>query len=138
MAIYGIGATWNNDDMVEEFLRDNKICMGWSIIQAPSIYRILRDIKIGDIIYIKSYEFSQSPAQLRVKAVGIIIDDNLFAYNEESERNNYRECITVRWLWRGNEIIEFNDPYNVRTNSLFQEFNPNIQRIILDLLLTNF
>ncbi|MGZ0879606.1 hypothetical protein ACWZQY_026945 [Priestia megaterium] len=70
--------------------------------------------------------------ELRVKAVGIVI-------NDEREKDALGEGVTVKWLWDcGNtpEIIKITDAVyknNVFNNTLYEEYNFNIQKRILEL-----
>jgi len=132
MAIYGIGADWSGKSKVNEFVRDEKACIGWWIDDAPSLYKILRQIKIGDIIYIKS----SPPGRLIIKAIGFVIDDEPFSYNEKTEEHGIYNCIKVKWIWRGKEDLEkINDKYNVRNNTIYEELNPKIQTKIINMIL---
>lgn len=129
MAIFGIGAFYSSD--VSKYFIDNSMAyVGWSKDEAPSLYEILRIIKLGDIIYIKS---APPGSGLRVKAVGIVVD------NETTENKVYGTGIKVKWLWTGPEIlINIDDKYNVRNNTLYEEYNKIIQTKILDLIFQNF
>lgn len=129
MAIYGIGATYDNEDVSQDFIDNNMACIGWSIDDAPSLYEILRGMKIGDIIYIKSAPIGQD---IRVKGVGIITN------NEIIETPELGSGVTVKWLWSGTEYLsKINDKYNVRNNTLYEEYNKEIQAIIINLIFKN-
>jgi len=55
MTVYGIGAYHGDDkDVSKTFLSEEAACIGWSEKEAPALHRILKHIRIGDIIYIKS------------------------------------------------------------------------------------
>ncbi|MCK9398526.1 MAG: hypothetical protein M0Q51_00845 [Bacteroidales bacterium] len=128
MAIYGIGAYYEGStDVSGDFIDNELACVGWSKTDAPSLHEILRYLKVGDIIYIKSAPIGQD---LRVKAVGIIIDNEL-VFNDELGTG-----VRVKWLWTGNEVLgDFHDKYNVRNNTLYEEFNKSIQSKILSLII---
>jgi len=126
MSIYGIGARYENDDVSDEFINNQVACIGWGINDAPSLFSILRTFKIGDIIYIKSSPIGQG---LRVKAVGIIQN------NQIMDIPDLGTSVQVRWIWRGHENLgNIDDRYNVRNNTLYEEFNPDVQQRILELL----
>jgi len=61
MAVYGFGAKYGNQDMLDEFLRLGVACVGWPeqaappLEAAPPLHDILRDISKGDLVYVKSY-----------------------------------------------------------------------------------
>mgnify|MGYP001076144261 CR=1 FL=1 len=129
MAVYGIGAMYGrNIDKKSEFLANHCACIGWKEEEAPALHKMLRKIKVGDFIYIKS--FAVMKKELRVKAVGIVI-------NDEREKDNLGKGVTVKWLWDCGdtpEVINITDEVyknNVFNNTLYEEFNFNIQEKIL-------
>lgn len=135
MAIYGIGAYWDGDDKTDEFVQHGKVCIGWWPSDAPSLYKILKTIKIGDIVYIKS----NPPGELRIKAIGLVTDDTPFPYDEETKGKRVPGCIRISWLWKSEPvIIKVKDRYNVRANSLYEEYNSEVQKTILKLILAGF
>jgi hypothetical protein len=69
MAIFGIGAFWSGNDMTETFIRDRMACVGWDEASAPTLHAIVRQLRVGDLIFIKSFN---PRAGLAIKAVGIV------------------------------------------------------------------
>ena len=132
MAIFGIGAFWDDhDDKTDEFVINGKACIGWWPTDVPSLYKLLRTVKVGDIIYIKS----TPPGELRIKAVGIVTDGDSFPYDDNAKQNGVFNCLHVKWLWHGGPvIITAKDKYNVRNNSLYEEVNPEVQKTVLSLM----
>lgn len=128
MAIYGIGAYYEGTtDVSEDFIEKELACIGWSESDAPSLYQVLKYIKVGDIVYIKSAPIGLG---LKVKGVGIVID------NKFIEDDDLGTGVKVKWLWTGNESLgEISDKYNVRNNTLYEEFNKTIQLKILSLII---
>lgn len=129
MAIFGIGADFSGESMVQFFL-DNQIAgIGYNYEDAPAIHRLLNGIKMGDIIYIKSH-----PPQigLIIKAVGIVRRPDVLP-------NEHGFGIDADWVWHGPEIRlgQIDDRYNVRNNTLYEEFNPEICNRVIDLLICN-
>jgi hypothetical protein len=125
MAVYGIGATYERD-VAEEFISNNVACVGWDIDAAPALHEILKLLKVGDTIYIKSAPIGQG---IRVKSDGIVTDNQL--------RNviNLGTGVGVKWIWTGHENFgTIDDKYNVRNNTLYEEFNNNVKTKILNLL----
>lgn len=57
MAIYGIGAYYDGDDVSDDFISDNIIGTGWSIVDAPELHEYFSTLKVGDIVYIKAAAF---------------------------------------------------------------------------------
>lgn len=127
MAIYGIGAYYDDsNDVSEDFINQGVACVGWSITEAPSLHEILKALKVGDIIYIKSAPIGQG---LRVKGVGIIIDNTLTAYP------GLGKGVRVNWRWTGHQVLnEIPDKNNVRNNTLYEEYSKHIQSQIIALL----
>lgn len=90
MAIYGFGAYYDRD-VSKEFISNGLACLGWSSKKAPSLHKLLKHIKIGDLIYIKSHPPDKG---LTIKAVGIILDDTL-------SNTDMGTCLNVEWIWSG-------------------------------------
>jgi hypothetical protein len=133
MAIYGIGAYYTTDDVSEEFVNRGVACIGWRPEEAPAVHRLLEHIKTGDIIYIKAHPPGRA---LTVKAVGIVENERLENFGEPLGRG-----LHVRWLWTGPAETWPEPPeerYNVRANTLYEEFSPAMQTRILDLLFSAF
>lgn len=129
MAIFGIGATYENHDVSKQFIADSIACVGWTISDAPAIHEILRCLKVGDIMYIKTSPIGQG---IRVKAVGIVIENTL------EKKNNLGIGVSVKWIWDGYENIgRIDDKYNVRNNTLYEEHNKCVQTFVLNLLFRN-
>lgn len=129
MAIFGIGAYYDND-VSGIFIEKELACIGWSEETTSALYNILRSIKVGDIIYIKS-----QPPQigLIIKAVGLVVD------NEVLFHEGIGAGVKMKWIWTGNEklgrIKALDDKYNVRNNSIYEEFNRFVQNKVVQLLL---
>lgn len=128
MAIYGIGAYYSDtDDVSADFLKRGFACVGWDYDDAPSLHKILKFIKTGDLIYIKSHPPGKS---LFIKAVGIVKNDNILSDKKLGA------CLPIEWIWEGWEELTENDRYNVRNNTLYEEVNPDIQAKVIQLLLS--
>jgi len=128
MAIYGIGASYDNVDVSAKFIKKGLACIGWSEADAQPLFAILKHFKIGDIVYIKAH-----PPQvgLIIKAVGIVVGDELKADKD------LRTGMPVKWLWRGEERMgKFDDKYPVRNITLYEEFSRPVQAKVLKLLLS--
>ncbi len=128
MTVYGIGAYHGDEDVSDTFLTEEAACVGWSREEAPALHRILKHIKIGDIVYIKSYP---PDIGLIIKAVGIVTDDNVSEYT----------CgygVRVRWIWTGEERLgKLEDRVtNLRTGTLFEEPSAEVSTTVLNLLLS--
>lgn len=127
MAIYGIGAKYGDEDVSNQFIENGIACVGWDEEQSPTLHSILRHIKVGDIIYIKSHPPNIG---LIVKAVGIVTDTNIV------RNDDLGNGITTRWIWTGEDRIgKFEDKYPVRNLTLYEEYNFEIQSRVLQLFL---
>ncbi|MDD3653118.1 MAG: hypothetical protein PHO01_02850 [Desulfotomaculaceae bacterium] len=132
MAIYGIGAMYEGKyDMTQIFIDNKCACIGWEPDDAPVLYSILRKVKIGDFIYIKSIVIASK--EIRIKAIGVIVDYNIREY-----KSCHGHGVGVKWLWTGDERIHITEKMyrnNVFNNTLYEEYNHDIQVRVLDLSL---
>ena len=130
MSVWGIGSYYKGSkpkDVTSNFLANGYAYIGWSKNDAPSIYQMFDSIKLGDIIYIKSY--ARKYKSLNIKAVGIVTDTNKF------QNSNLGTGISVKW---NINFKPFSIPLtaeiyknNVFNNTLYEEFNQDIiQKLI--------
>ena len=127
MAIFGIGAHYDVGDVTEQFISGGLACVGWSEQDAPPVHAILRQVRTGDIIFIKSF---RPQAGLSIKAIGIVMQGKV------GDVKSLGSCVPVRWVWTGNEHIgKLNDKWPVRSVTIYEEHNPTVQAKVLDLLL---
>ena len=128
MAVYGIGATFGKKDYLDCFIDESVAFLNYTESVTPELYVLLRRIKNGDILYVKSY----NPKGFTIKAVGIVQGDII-------EQNR----IPVEWIWKGNDgedeekggFIKFPanmDKYNVRNIALYEEFNQKVLDKVLN------
>lgn len=129
MAIFGIGAYYDGTrDMTDEFVDQGWACVGWSVQDAPALHRIVGHIKVGDLIYIKSFN---PRVGLKIKAVGIVVSTEVDIPPEQLGQRG----VQMDWVWRGSFLVgRIGDKYNVRGNTLFEEFNPQVQNLVIDAL----
>ena len=131
MAIFGLGAFYQEvGDVTDSFLSRGVACVGWGYEDAPALHRLMRHIKVGDIIYLKSYPRTQG---LRIKAIGVVLDDEFIPVEDVEDIG--QACLRVRWVWIGNEVVGMVRDKSNRIVTLYEETNPDIQRRIVDLLL---
>lgn len=132
---WGIGATHDKKPVANDFIRNEIVSVNWDEKQAVTLHEILKNhVKKDDIIFIKSYSPSNG---LYIKAVGVI---------EPHEPKNYnpKKGLKVRWNWHEKDKRKWKkfglkteeekrilrDKYNVRSITLFEEFNPDIIRFL--------
>jgi hypothetical protein len=129
MAVFGFGASYGGtNDVSGKFIKQGIACVGWQPKEAPPLHTILKHIKTGDIIYLKS----QPPSiGLIIKAVGIVTGHKVKKYSEGFG-------IRVRWIWIGEKRLQqIRDGCRpVRNLTLFEEYNFDVQSVVIKLLLT--
>ena len=131
MAIYGIGAKFGPTYVESDFIKHSLVGTGWDAYDAPDLHAIFSSMEIGDIVYIKACSWSSN---ITVKGIGIISDDVLVYggipnINLEIGRN-------VRWIYRRRFVINKppNQKNNVRANTVYQEFHPDIAGRIMSIV----
>ncbi|MDY5940714.1 MAG: hypothetical protein SPJ23_03565 [Eubacteriales bacterium] len=133
MSVWGIGAFYDFD-VSEKFISQGCACIGWNKADAPSLYQMLTSVKIGDIIYLKS--FLPKKKQLIIKAVGIVIDNRI-------DGNIFETGNGIRVKWKALDtpikvdITEKIYKNNVFNNTLYEEYNPEIlEKVISEIFVT--
>ena len=132
MAIFGIGANFDNQDVSDVFISCSFMGIGWGIESAPDLHEFIKSLKVGDIIYIKSF----SPNNFKIKGIGLIANSEIL--NEETSDGNLTIGRNVLWCCKKEfELQKPNGKNNVRNNSIYEEFNPEVQAIILEKILNS-
>jgi hypothetical protein len=122
MAIFAIGAFFE-EDVSSQFINNNLAGVGWNAEDAPDLHQFIRSLKVGDIIYIKAFP---PGGDLIVKAIGIIINEEIHSRPPVSCGRN------VRWLFTAPFTLQIpRQKNNVRANTLYEEYHPQIQNEIL-------
>lgn len=128
MATYGFGANYSGTDMTENFITNGVVCIGWSKREAPTSHIILREIKIGDIVYLKSNQPGGYPT---IKAIGVVTSNRVRKYEELGDG------IKVKWV-----VTELNKymskcdkRYNIRANTIYEEKDDKLIRYVVKQLL---
>lgn len=130
MAIWGFGAMYGGkNDMLDTFVNNECVCVGWNEEEAPSLHRMLKDVKTSDFVFIKS--LARATKSLTVRAIGVVVNDSIFQYG-------FGTGLKVNWIW-----VSEGDPLkinitagmyknNVFNNTLYEEYDPSVQKQILD------
>lgn len=129
MAIFGIGSHYEEVDVMNLFISGSVACVGWSEKEAPPANAILRHLRTGDIIFIKSFT---PQGGLTIKAVGVITDGKV--------RNVPRlgQGVSVNWVWQGfHRIGKLRDKWPVRSVTIYEEYHPMVQNKVIELLLNS-
>ncbi len=143
MAIFGAGSKWNNDELKNDFFKDEKFTIGWNEKSAKDLYEAVSQLKVGDIIYLKSV----SPRHIRnieVKGIGIVtksfiqcLQSNEYGNIDISDWSSF--FIKVKWLFQDNFKVIIPDEEgkltNVRPATFYEEYLPYVQKEILDKIL---
>lgn len=140
MAVYGIGAYYDND--VSDFFIEQKCaCIGYGKSEASSLYEMLRRIKIGDIIYIKSFNIQKQA--IYIKAIGFVIGRNIkeFYYSGSSTDSMgfgrkilWEKVYSTKEEWLQIVISPEDMKNNVYNNTLYEEYSATVINKILTLL----
>lgn len=128
MAIFGIGAYYD-EDVSEEFIKNSIAGPGWDKEKAPELFQYMASLKVGDIVYIKSCPASSK--DIHVKGIGFVSDHELLT---ESKDTNNLVSAGRRINWINTEKFTIPKPQeknNVRSNTLYEEFHPEIQKVIM-------
>lgn len=127
MAIYGVGAYYDND-VSDDFIKSNVVGVGWNEKDAPELQEYFKSLKVGDIVYIKS---AFGGADITVKAIGIIKDNEI---RKSADTNKLVSTgRNVFWLYTEKFVITRpQEKNNVRSNTVYEEFHPLVQKEILD------
>jgi hypothetical protein len=126
MAIFGIGAYYDRD-VSADFLEHGCACVGWAEADAPPAHAILRHLRAGDIIFIKSFTPNEG---LIIKAVGLVREGRVRSFSDLGDG------VPVRWVWNGEERVgRLDDKWPVRTVTIYEEYHPEVQTRVMDLLL---
>lgn len=144
MAIFGAGSNWNNEEIKQQFFDQEQFIIGWDYKDAKDLYQMVSNLKVGDIIYLKSNQ--PGSRTIRVKGVGIIQNsfiDSLMQDHLSSEeiRGNVSFYLRVKWFYKDEVLIQIPDNEgkltNVRAATFYEEFLPYVQQEILKILLDN-
>ena len=128
MAIFGIGAYYD-EDVSEQFIENSIAGPGWSQEKAPELFQYMSSLKVGDIVYIKSCPASSK--DIHVKGIGFVADHKLLTESEDT-----KDLVSAgrRINWMNTEKFTIPKPQeknNVRSNTMYEEFHPEIQKIIM-------
>jgi hypothetical protein len=134
MSVWGFGSHYRNlspKDKTQNFIDDGCAYIGWNETEAPALYHMLDTIKVGDIVYIKS--FAKKTKKLNVKAIGLVLDNN-------KRKSNLGTGVKVKWLdnFKPFSIDITKEMYrnNVFNNTLYEEYNVEIINELINRLIS--
>ena len=129
MAIHGVGAYFGDHDVSPEFIRRKIIGIGWSITDAPDLHEYIKSLKVGDIVYIKSAPLK---GDFSIKAIGII-SSSVILNDVALSNDTVSIAREVKWIsTKEFKLRRGSEKNNVKLNSLFEEYNPLVQKRIIN------
>jgi len=135
MGVFGVGASFSADksgDVSKQFIEQGLIALGWTKEEAPSLYNLFFALRTGDIVYLKSS--GRQHTSITVKAIGIVRNNTIREkenpFPEHGEVSIIRE---IAWLTTDQFLVDsITDKYNVRENTIYEEFHPKILEKIIE------
>lgn len=139
MAVFGIGAYYD-EDVSLDFINEECACIGYGKSEASSLYEMLRRIKKGDIIYIKS--FSINGSTVLIKAIGYVIGRDIKEFNFPNSTESMGFGRKILWKkvfetnpeWIRVPLADEDKKNNVYNNTLYEEYSDTIINKVLELL----
>lgn len=137
MAIWGMGSHFGgSENQIDSFLNENFVCLGYTKKTAPDLIDMMKEIKIGDIIFIKSFKIGSN--LMHINAIGIVTEE----FKCSNSHKGYENCdneIGVKWFVKEKlETVLVDDKYKQRKTSLFLEYNKDVQKIIVNAITNNW
>lgn len=127
MAIFAFGAQYGRKCMVQSFFANKVVGTGWNDEDDIAGHTMIKSMKTGDIVYLKR---ASPGSAITVLGIGIIIDNNF-----RSEKDLIELGRNVLWLSTDQFTIDCPvEKLNVRYNTVFEEFNPDVQLKIIEKL----
>lgn len=135
MKVWGMGTCYGGyDDKTSTFIKNKIAAIGWSEEDAIDLYAMIRNVEIGDIIYLKStYPKKSAGRILRIKAIGIVTNPNKKVDKKSAIGVDYIENFTPVDLF----LKDYKGKNNVYGSTFYQEYNPLIIEKVLELYQNN-
>ena len=142
MAIYGAGSVWQNEEK-EDFFKNGQYIIGWNYDTADDLYEAVSQLKVGDIIYLKSNR--PGSKKIRVKGIGIVTSSFLQCFiDNDLKAKDIRDWnsffVNVKWIIKDEFHIEIPKDNgkltNVRAAAFYPEYSPFVQKGILNKIFT--
>lgn len=124
ISVWGFGFYFGkNRDSKDEFIEQKYVTINYSEDEAPEFIEMMKEINVGDIVYLKSWGIRNNT--LHICAVGVVT----------SEMNTDNHRISVNWLIDNiNKEVTPNKKYRQRVASIYKEYNNEIKTLIFDLI----
>ncbi len=144
MAVFGAGAYYD-EDVTMDFIERKCFCIGHEKEDASALYEMLRRIKIGDIVYLKSFNHGKKgeSGKLFIKAIGFVVGQGIksFTFPKSDDDMGYgREVMWVKKYVNREDWIEIElEPEervnNVYANTLYEEYSARIIKKMIKLII---
>jgi hypothetical protein len=137
MGVYGVGAFYDQD-VTKDFLNASCFRIGYEKNDATTLYEMLRRVKLGDIVYIKSTT-SRAKNNLYIKAIGFVVGRKVENY-QFANGNSMGYGREVKWVKDYSDdvrIIPLHDEdrvNNVYSNTMYEEYSKSIILQIIEWL----
>jgi hypothetical protein len=139
MAIFGAGSNWSGKEVKKTFFSEDKFVIGWNEENSKDLYEVVSQLKVGDIIYLKSV----SPRYIRnieVKGIGLVtksfiqcLQSGEYGDSNISDWNGF--FIKVKWIHQTSFDIKIPESEgkltNVRPATFYEEYLPFVQEKII-------
>ncbi len=131
MAVWGIGANWNKQDISEKFIAYKTAAIGWDVEQNSTYHELIEKVRLGDLIFIKARFMMNVP--LRIKGIGLVVDTKL------CKENGYhgKDGIKVHWIKDLTDSpvdLSISPSSTKSVQTFYREDNPEVIREIINLL----
>ena len=143
MAVFGAGAYYDVD-VTTDFIEGECFCIGYEKKDASALYEMFRRIKIGDIIYLKSFNMGKKgeAGKIFIKAIGFVVGQSIkpLPFSDGDDMGYGRK---VKWIkdfsnredWFEIELNDGERRNNVYANTLYEEYSARIIESVINLLL---
>lgn len=143
MAVFGAGAYYNVD-VSKDFINNECFCIGYEKEDASALYEMFRRVKIGDVVYLKSFNRGQKGefGKIFIKAIGFVIGQGIksFSFSDGNDMGYGRK---VKWIkdfsdrddWIEIELTSDERVNNVYGNTLYEEYSARIIKEVIDLII---
>ena len=71
MAIFGVGSSWDGQELKDRFFAESRFILGWNERNAQDLYSFVAALKVGDILYIKANQ--PGSRTIRIKGIGLVM-----------------------------------------------------------------
>jgi len=141
MAIFGIGARYDDQWVNKSFIEHKMACIGHERADTPEIYAEFRTLKVGDIIYMKA--LGPSSDRMCIMGVGIVTNNfikEIITDEDTDDEIHWGHGVKVNWVFDGEEYyaskgLDKDKHWHRRVGTFYEEHSRKIQKLIIRMLL---